>query len=82
MEHGRRRCGRWRRPSSAYRSSLPEPAEYVALGAARQAAWTLSGDPEPPAWEVPATELPEAAPATALRAAYAEVLADADPLLR
>jgi xylulokinase len=61
---------------------LPESGEYVALGAARQAAWTLSGDPEPPAWQVPATELPEAAPATALRAAYAEVLGKADPLLR
>jgi xylulokinase len=61
---------------------LPEPAEYVALGAARQAAWTLSGDPEPPAWEVPATELPDAEPATALREAYAAVLAKADPLLR
>ena len=61
---------------------LPEPGEYVALGAARQAAWTLSGDPEPPAWPVPATELPEAVPATALRAAYADVLAKADPLLR
>ena len=61
---------------------LPEPGEYVALGAARQAAWTLSGDPEPPAWPVPATELPEAGPATALRAAYADVLAKADPLLR
>jgi xylulokinase len=61
---------------------LPDPGEYVALGAARQAAWTLSGDPEPPGWEVPATELPEAAPATALRAAYATVLAEADPLLR
>jgi xylulokinase len=60
---------------------LPEPGEYVALGAARQAAWTLSGDPEPPDWRVPATELPEAAPATALRAAYADVLAKADPLL-
>ena len=58
---------------------LPDPAEYVALGAARQAAWTLSGDTEPPAWDVPATELPEAARATALRAAYAEVLAKADP---
>jgi xylulokinase len=32
---------------------VPEPAEYVALGAARQAAWALSGDAEPPAW--PAT---------------------------
>jgi xylulokinase len=61
---------------------LPEPAEYVALGAARQAAWTLSGGAEPPAWHVPATELPEAAPATALREAYAAVLAGADPLLR
>jgi xylulokinase len=61
---------------------LPEPAEYVALGAARQAAWTLSGDPEPPAWDVPATALPEAAPASALRDAYAAVLAGADPLLR
>jgi xylulokinase len=60
---------------------LPEPGEYVALGAARQAAWTLSGDPEPPDWRVPATELPEAAPAAALRAAYADVLAKADPLL-
>ncbi len=61
---------------------LPEPAEYVALGAARQAAWTLSGDPAPPPWDVPATELPEAPPATALRETYATVLARADPLLR
>ena len=29
---------------------IPRPAEYVALGAARQAAWALSGDAEPPAW--------------------------------
>jgi xylulokinase len=61
---------------------LPEPAEYVALGAARQAAWTLSGDPEPPVWPVPAAELPPAEAATALRSAYASVLAKADPLLR
>ncbi len=61
---------------------LPEPAEYVALGAARQAAWTLSGAAEPPAWSVPAAPLPEAEPATALRAAYADVLRRADPLLR
>ena len=27
-----------------------EPGEYVALGAARQAAWALSGAAEPPAW--------------------------------
>jgi xylulokinase len=29
---------------------VPEPEEYVALGAARQAAWALAGTPEPPAW--------------------------------
>jgi len=29
---------------------VPEPAEYVALGAARQAAWALAGTPEPPPW--------------------------------
>jgi xylulokinase len=29
---------------------VPEAAEYVALGAARQAAWALSGAAEPPAW--------------------------------
>ena len=29
---------------------VPEPAEYVALGAARQAAWALSGADEPPTW--------------------------------
>ena len=28
--------------------TVPEPAEYVALGAARQAAWALSGAAEPP----------------------------------
>jgi len=29
---------------------VPLPAEYVALGAARQAAWTLSGADAPPSW--------------------------------
>ncbi|HVV14245.1 xylulokinase [Amycolatopsis sp.] len=29
---------------------VPEPAEHVALGAARQAAWALAGTPEPPVW--------------------------------
>jgi xylulokinase len=31
---------------------VPPPAEYVALGAARQAAWTLSQSDEPPAWSL------------------------------
>jgi xylulokinase len=30
--------------------AVPEPEEYVALGAARQAAWALAGTPEPPDW--------------------------------
>ena len=29
---------------------VPEPEEYVALGAARQAAWALAGTPDPPPW--------------------------------
>ena len=37
--------------------TVPEPEEYVALGAARQAAWALSGTAGPPAWPArPATE--------------------------
>jgi xylulokinase len=31
---------------------LPEPGEYVALGAARQAAWALSGQHRAPEWTV------------------------------
>ncbi|MBK1783985.1 xylulokinase [Prauserella cavernicola] len=30
---------------------VPEPAEHVALGAARQAAWTLAGTQDPPRWQ-------------------------------
>ncbi|SEB34551.1 xylulokinase [Amycolatopsis tolypomycina] len=30
---------------------LPEVAEYVALGAARQAAWALASSAEPPSWQ-------------------------------
>jgi xylulokinase len=33
--------------------TVPAPAEYVALGAARQAAWALAGDAHPPRWERP-----------------------------
>jgi xylulokinase len=32
---------------------VPRPEEYVALGAARQAAWALSGTAEPPGWPPP-----------------------------
>jgi xylulokinase len=32
---------------------VPAPGEYVALGAARQAAWALAGTPQPPDWPPP-----------------------------
>lgn len=50
--------------------TVPAPAEYVAIGAARQAAWCLSTS-EPPTWPVPATDLPDQAPDSEVRAAYA-----------
>jgi xylulokinase len=31
---------------------VPEPGDYAALGAARQAAWALAGTAEPPQWEL------------------------------
>lgn len=49
---------------------VPDPAEYVALGAARQAAWALSGMPQPPHWAVESSCLP-AQPATGVRDGYA-----------
>lgn len=42
---------------------VPPPAEYVALGAARQAAWALSGAAQPPVWAAAQTET-YSAPAT------------------
>ena len=35
---------------------VPTPGEYVAHGAARQAAWAFSGEPAPPAWPTPAAD--------------------------
>ena len=40
----------------------PTPAEYVALGAARQAAWTLSQQDSPPTWSFGVTATYTAAP--------------------
>jgi xylulokinase len=51
---------------------VPPPGEYVADGAARQAAWALSGAPTPPVWERAGTERVEAAPVPSIRARYAE----------
>ncbi|MEO3759238.1 FGGY family carbohydrate kinase [Mycobacterium sp. B14F4] len=41
---------------------VPTPAEYVALGAARQAAWTLSQKDSPPAWSFGVTATYDAEP--------------------
>ena len=41
---------------------VPAPAEYVAIGAARQAAWALAGTPEPPRWPTPPAFEYEGAP--------------------
>lgn len=52
--------------------TVPEPAEYVALGAARQAAWALAATPEPPAWPAPpATEHTADRTDAGVRARYA-----------
>jgi xylulokinase len=51
---------------------VPPPGEYVADGAARQAAWVALGTPEPPRWSSAATERHDADPAPAVRARYAE----------
>jgi xylulokinase len=51
----------------------PSPAEYVALGAARQAAWALSGSPRPPSWKPPATDEYAAEPVPAVQERYAQV---------
>jgi xylulokinase len=55
---------------------VPEPAEYVALGAARQAAWVLSGSGEPPTWGSRPSRRIEAPELPAVRAAYAEARDD------
>ncbi len=51
---------------------VPEPGEYVATGAARQAAWVLSGAPDPPPWEATGVRRFEADPQPAIRRRYAE----------
>jgi xylulokinase len=48
---------------------LPPPGEYVARGAARQAAWALTGSL--PEWPLPETETLEAEPTPHVREAYA-----------
>jgi xylulokinase len=53
--------------------SVPTPSEYVADGAARQAAWVLSGEPEPPRWSTGPAEVIDADTVPGVRLRYAEV---------
>ena len=53
--------------------TLPPPGEYVALGAARQAAWALSGADAPPAWPLAGLEEADAPSTPQVREAYAEL---------
>jgi xylulokinase len=52
---------------------VPPPGEYVADGAARQAAWVLAGGEAAPDWPRPGTVLYEADPLPHVRERYAEV---------
>lgn len=50
---------------------VPPPGEYVADGAARQAAWAHLGGDEPPAWLLAGEVVRDPAPVPAIREAYA-----------
>lgn len=52
---------------------VPPAGEYVADGAARQAAWVLSGMAVPPRWPAAGTQVVEADPVPQVRQRYAEV---------
>ena len=51
---------------------LPETDEYVAIGAARQAAWVLSGEAEPPTWQLTIEGVETGEPTEAVYEAYAK----------
>ena len=57
---------------------VPTPAEYVALGAARQAAWTLSGAAAPPPWSFGLTTSYEADPTPEVVERYRQLQALAE----
>jgi xylulokinase len=54
---------------------VPAPEEYVALGAARQAAWALAGTAQPPAWQRPPSRRYTGAPQPQVRERYAALRA-------
>jgi xylulokinase len=51
---------------------VPPPGEYVADGAARQAAWVLAGGAAPPEWERAGTETYESDAVASVRSRYAD----------
>ena len=51
---------------------VPQPGEYVADGAARQAAWVLSGEAEPPTWQLTIEGVETGEPTEAVYEAYAK----------
>lgn len=53
--------------------TLLADGEYVALGAARQAAWTLAGTVAPPTWPVDVRETLTGSPDPSVREAYAQL---------
>jgi xylulokinase len=57
--------------------TVPEPAQYVALGAARQAAWALRGSAEPPQWPAAPAETYTAEPDREVRERYVTLRNDA-----
>ena len=57
--------------------TVPSPGEYVALGAARQAAWMLAGGTEPPSWSSVSSVVVHATPRPEVMQAYRAVAAHA-----
>jgi len=53
--------------------TLPPAGEYVALGAARQAAWTLAGTDAPPAWPLTGSEVLDGESTPHVREVYANL---------
>jgi len=65
--------------------AVPSPGEYVAVGAARQAAWALAGGEAPPRWDVDvdvSIEPGDAGHGGDLRARYAAAVEAAHPTTR
>ena len=52
---------------------VPVASEYVADGAARQAAWVVSGESGPPAWQLSGSSVFDAPAVPSIREQYAEV---------